>query len=184
MRGLSAILDPQWFNLNAYPDLAFIQIADPDSDPDVRIKVLMTKNLKHFTAEFFFCKNCSLILPRSPWKTPKLPEKPSKEKIQHFKTWKFLLFFYFCGLFFPSWIRIRLQKLKKMPIRIRNPDTSSAPDPHGSAMRSIISISWTGFFYIGSDTGTYDTFSNRVLYTSWCNKDNSRNTNSGQQFRR
>jgi hypothetical protein len=32
----------------------------------------------------------------------------SKENIQHFKTWNFLIFFYFCGSFFPSWIRIRI----------------------------------------------------------------------------
>jgi hypothetical protein len=31
----------------------------------------------------------------------------SKENIQLFKTWNFLIFFYFCGSFLPSWIRIR-----------------------------------------------------------------------------
>ena len=30
----------------------------------------------------------------------------SKEAIQHFKTWTFTNFFYFCGSFLPSWIRI------------------------------------------------------------------------------
>ncbi len=30
----------------------------------------------------------------------------SKENIQYFKTWNFLIFFYFCGPFLPSWIRI------------------------------------------------------------------------------
>ncbi len=30
----------------------------------------------------------------------------SKENIQHFKTWNFLIFFYFCGSFLPAWIRI------------------------------------------------------------------------------
>ncbi len=34
--------------------------------------------------------------------------KPSKENIQHFKTWNFLNFFYFCVSFGnPGWIRIR-----------------------------------------------------------------------------
>jgi hypothetical protein len=30
----------------------------------------------------------------------------SKENTQHFKTRNFLIFFYFCGSFLPSWIRI------------------------------------------------------------------------------
>ncbi len=38
----------------------------------------------------------------------------SKENIQHFKPWNFLIFFSFCGSFLPSWIRIR--------IRIHRPD--------------------------------------------------------------
>ncbi len=32
----------------------------------------------------------------------------SKEAIQHFKTWTFIIFSYFCGSFLPSWIRIRI----------------------------------------------------------------------------
>ncbi len=32
--------------------------------------------------------------------------QPSKENIQHFKTWNFSTFFYFCGSILPSWIRI------------------------------------------------------------------------------
>ncbi len=31
----------------------------------------------------------------------------STEAIQHFKTWTFTIFFYFCGSFLPSWTRIR-----------------------------------------------------------------------------
>ncbi len=38
--------------------------------------------------------------------------QPSKENIHHFKTWKFLTFFYICESFFPSWIRIWIQQLK------------------------------------------------------------------------
>jgi hypothetical protein len=34
---------------------------------------------------------------------------------------KLLYFFFFCGSFLPSWIRIRIQQLKLMRIRIRNP---------------------------------------------------------------
>ncbi len=35
--------------------------------------------------------------------------QPSKEYIQHFKKWNVLTFFYVCGSFLPSWIRIRIQ---------------------------------------------------------------------------
>ncbi len=45
--------------------------------------------------------------------------QPSKENIQPFKK-QFCTFFYFCGSFLPSWIRIRIQQLKLM--RIRNPE--------------------------------------------------------------
>ncbi len=41
--------------------------------------------------------------------------------IQDFKTWKFCTFFYFCGSFFPSWIRIQQLKLMRIRIRLRNP---------------------------------------------------------------
>ncbi len=44
--------------------------------------------------------------------------QPSKENIQHFKTWDFLFFFYFCVSFLPSWIRIP----DPIQIRIRNTD--------------------------------------------------------------
>ncbi len=46
--------------------------------------------------------------------------QPSKENIQHFKTWNFFTFPYFCGSFLPSWIRI--QRLKLMRI-------NAEPDP-------------------------------------------------------
>jgi hypothetical protein len=45
--------------------------------------------------------------------------QPSKENIQHFKTWKFSSFFYICGSFLPFWIWIR--------ILIQNVDPD--PDP-------------------------------------------------------
>ncbi len=43
--------------------------------------------------------------------------QPSKEKIQHFKTWNLLSFFYFCGSLLPSWIRIRIHWLDRIRIR-------------------------------------------------------------------
>ncbi len=50
----------------------------------------------------------------------------SKEAIQHFKSWHFLIFFYFCGSFLTSWIRIhwpdwiRANPDKNIRIRILN----------------------------------------------------------------
>jgi hypothetical protein len=50
-------------------------------------------------------------------RTPKLQEKPSALKrehlaIQNMKFLYFFTFFFFCGSFLPSWIRIRIQQLK------------------------------------------------------------------------
>jgi hypothetical protein len=42
--------------------------------------------------------------------------EPSKENIQHFQNMRILYFFYICGSFLPSWIRIRIQQLKLMMI--------------------------------------------------------------------
>ncbi len=71
---------------------------------------------------FFFIKNC-IYLSLGPhkgrssyWRSL----QPTKENIQHFKTWSFLTFFYFCGSFLPSRIRILIM----MPTWL-NPD----PDP-------------------------------------------------------
>ncbi len=56
----------------------------------------------------------------------KLHEKPSALKTEHpaLQNMKFLYFFYFCGLFLPFWIPIRIQQLKLMRIhaaQIHNP---------------------------------------------------------------
>jgi len=56
--------------------------------------------------------------------------KESKENIQRFKTWNSLIFFYFCGSFLPSWIRIQIPNpdpltwLNPDPIRIQNIDAN------------------------------------------------------------
>ncbi len=50
----------------------------------------------------------------------------SKENIQHFKTWNFLIFSYFCRSLLPSWIRIRIQQLKLMRIHA---DLDPDPQP-------------------------------------------------------
>jgi hypothetical protein len=41
---------------------------------------------------------------------------------------KIMIFFYFCGSFLPSWIRIRIQQLKLMRIHA-DPDPDTDPDP-------------------------------------------------------
>ncbi len=46
----------------------------------------------------------------------------SKENIQHFITWNFLIFFYFSGLFLSSWIRIRIPNTDPDPLTRLNPD--------------------------------------------------------------
>ncbi len=94
-------------------------------------RVLMTKNWKKFTAEnffffFFFFKNCNLLSlglhkGRSNYRRSL---HPSKENIQLFKTWNFLIFFDFCGSFLPSWIQIRIPNLypDTDPLTWMNPD--------------------------------------------------------------
>ncbi len=66
-------------------------------------------------------KNCNLLIPTPPLRTPKLQEKPSALKREHLALWKFCPFFYFLGSFLPSWIRIRISNLYADP----DPD----PDP-------------------------------------------------------
>jgi hypothetical protein len=60
----------------------------------------MTENWKKFTAAksffyIFLIKNCNLLLPRPPYRTSKLQEKPSPLKKEHpaLKNMKFLNFF-------------------------------------------------------------------------------------------
>jgi hypothetical protein len=75
--------------------------------------------------EFFFIKKYNLLSPRPPYRT----SKPSTLKRGHptLQNIKLLNFFYFCGSFLPSWIRIPdpdpLTRLNPDPLRIqiRNP---------------------------------------------------------------
>ncbi len=64
--------------------------------------------------------------------------QPSKENIQHFKTWHFLTFFYFCGSFLPFWIRIQ----SGFRIRIPNLDSLTWLNPDPIWFRN------TGFFKV------------------------------------
>ncbi len=93
------------------------RIRIPDLDPEFD-----DLNLKKFTAG-----------------TPKLQEKLSalkKENIQHFKTWKFCTFFYFCGSFLPSWIRIRTHNLNADPDP--DPATQINADPQSPCQKPSI----------------------------------------------
>ena len=87
--------------------------------------VLMTRNLNKFTAEnflyIFFRSKIAIYLSIGLHKgRPSYGRslKPSKENIQHVKTWNFLTFLYFCGSFLPS--RVRTPNLDPTRIRIRN----------------------------------------------------------------
>jgi hypothetical protein len=67
---------------------------------------------------------------------PKLQEKPSALKRKHpvLKNLKILDFFYFCGTFLPSWIRIRNLNADPDP----DPATQINADPCGSESETLI----------------------------------------------
>jgi hypothetical protein len=77
----------------------------PDPDPgfdDLKLKKFIVGNL----ISIFLIKNCNLLIPRPPQRTPKLQEKPSALKREHpvLKNTKILDFLkYFCGSFLPSY---------------------------------------------------------------------------------
>jgi hypothetical protein len=68
-------------------------------------------------------ENCNLPIHSPLYMTHKLQEKPSALKREHpaLQNMKILYFFYIRGTFLPSWIRIRVQQIKLMRIRIHNP---------------------------------------------------------------
>ena len=63
--------------------------------------------------------------------------QPSKDNIQHFKTWKFYSFFYICGSFLPFWIwiRILIQNVDPDP----DPATQINADPCESGSTTLVS---------------------------------------------
>ncbi len=92
------VVDPHWFNANPDTDPAFFLIADPDPVPYPGFWwPKIGNNLQLEIFKYIFTMNWNFLIPRPPKRTPKLQEKPStsKENVQHFKTWKFLIFFYF-----------------------------------------------------------------------------------------
>ncbi len=66
--------------------------------------------------------------------------------IQYFKTWKFWIFFYFCGSFLPSWIRIRIRNLNADPDL--DPATQINADPCGSGSETLVAPSQTSRQYL------------------------------------
>ncbi len=94
--------------------------------------------------------------------------QPSKENIQHLTTWNFFFFFYLCGSFLPSWIRIR--------IRIPNPDKDSlpwlTPDP--------IRIRNTAYNIVTSRILKFFLFIQKQLNIQWSMYFNDRNGSRAQ----
>ncbi len=86
----------------------------------------------------------------------------TKEPIQHFKTW---IFFYFCGSFLPSWIRIRIQITDPDPKpwihRISSGDASSkrrfVQARRGEASSKWRTITFTGTEPVHNGTHRYAT---------------------------
>ncbi len=124
---LNRFSDPRWFNADpdTYPDPAFFLIADSDPGSGSRVWWLkIEKNLQLEIKFLFSLSKLAIYLSLGLHKgrtSYRRSLQPSKENIQHFKTWKSCNFSYFCGSFLPSWIRIPIQQLKLMRIRIRNP---------------------------------------------------------------
>ncbi len=72
--------------------------------------------------------------------------QPPKENIQHFKTWNFFIFFYFCGSVLPSWIRIRILNLDLDP------------------------LTWLIFWYFERASIFLTTYVHAQMYSTICNK--------------
>ncbi len=129
------VSDPHWFNADpdTDPDPAFFIIADPDSGsgsrllwPKIDKKLLLKKKLNFFGSKTTIYLSLGLHKERPSYRRSL---QPSKENIQYLKTWKFWTFFYFCGLFLPSWIRIRNLNADPDPATQINADPDTDPDP-------------------------------------------------------
>ncbi len=107
---LPCVVDLDSFRVVVHIDLMRIRITDPDptlfliADPD---PVSITKNWKNLQLKlfiYFFDRkiaiDLSLGLPKGR-PSDRRSLQPSKENIQHFKTWKFLTFSVFVGNFCP-----------------------------------------------------------------------------------
>ncbi len=107
----------------------FRQNTDPDPDQDpVRIRIQ-----SRFKIAIFLSLGLNKGRP-----SYRRSLQPSKENIQHFKTWNCLIFFYFCESFLSSCIRIRIPNPDPDmdPLSWLNPD----PIPNGSKTLPAIQI--------------------------------------------
>jgi hypothetical protein len=94
----------------------------------------MTKNWKklQMIKIFFVIKSFNLLIHRPPKRTNIVAQaageafSPQKRTSSTSKHELSLLFFYICGSFLPTWIRIRIQQLKLMRIHV-DPDPDSPP---------------------------------------------------------
>ncbi len=92
-----------------------IRIPDPDPgfyDQKLIKKLLLKKKLNFFGSKTTIYLSLGLHKGRP---SHRKSLQPSKENIQYLKTWKFWTFFYFCGSFLPSWIRIRIRNMNADP---------------------------------------------------------------------
>ncbi len=117
----------------------------------------MTKNWrKKFTAEkkiIFFSSKTIIYLSLGLHKgRPGYKKKPSALKRENsaLQNMKFLNFFYFCGSFFPSWIRIGIPNTDPDPLTWLNPDPIRIrirnPTYNPSIITSELSYLWTSCF--------------------------------------
>ncbi len=103
----ASVADPHSFHPDPDPAFWAEYRSESNTFPDpIRIQGFndqKRKKLLFFYQKLPFTLSLGLHKERpSYWRSLQL----SKEAIQHFKTWNFLIFFYFCGSFLPSWIRI------------------------------------------------------------------------------
>ncbi len=142
------VSDPHWFNADpdTDPDPAFFLIADPDSGSGSRIRIpdpdpgfddiKLKKNYSWKFNLYFFYQKLQFTYPLDLHKgrpSYRRNLRPSKENIQYLKTWKFWTFFYVCGSFLPSWIRIRNLNADADP----DPATQINADPSGSGSETL-----------------------------------------------
>jgi hypothetical protein len=111
-----------------------LQIRIPDPDPgfdDLKLKKIYSWKFNFY---FLDCKNCNLLIPRPPERTPKLQEKPSAVKREHpvLKNMN-------SGFFSIWWVIFAL--LDPDP----DPTTQINGDPCGSGSETLLSgLSQTG----------------------------------------
>ncbi len=132
----SRVADPHWFNVDQDKDPAFFIIADPDLvlDPGFwwpKLKKIESWKKKKLSNAIYLSPILYEVRP-----SYRRSLQLSKENIQQFKTWNFFTFFFFCGSFLPSWIRIRIWNADPDPATQINADPCGSGDGSGSAALS------------------------------------------------